>query len=83
MNSTITQYEYRITQAQYTIEGCTYTVYGLSVYRRDADNVSVLPVREIPNISLSRARTAELADRCNRLQPSLLHLDDILEDFLP
>lgn len=83
MNSTMTQYEYRVTQSRYTIEGCTYTVYGMSVYRRDHADCSALPVREIPNISLSRSKAAELADRCNRLQPSLIHLDDIIEDELP
>ena len=83
MNSTITQYEYRVTQSRHTIEGCTYTVYGMSIYQRDRADQPALLVREVPNISLSQARVAELVANCNRLQPSLIHLDDIVEDYLP
>ena len=83
MNNTITQYEYRVLQTQYTIQGRTYTVYGISVYEQAFDNSPIALVRKVPNISLSMSRVADLVERCNRLQPSPIHLDDIIEDFLP
>ena len=82
MNSTLTTYEYQVTESLCHIEGRTYTVYGIAICQRIAHR-PLVTVRVVPNISLSKARVSDLVDRCNRLQPSLHHLDDIIEDFLP
>jgi hypothetical protein len=83
MNSTVTTYEYQVSESQCRIEGRAYTVYGMAVYQQTSDPDSLIAVRTVPNISLSKTRVSDLVDRCNRLQPSLGHLDDIIEDFLP
>ena len=81
MNNTIARYDYRLSETVYIMDGRAYTVYGMTVHRNDGQDT--LPVRKIPNISLSMTRVSRLVETCNRLQPSLLHLDDILEDCLP
>ena len=83
MNNTVTQYDYRISVSLRTEEERTYTSYGISVYQNTPDESHPRLMRHIPDISLSLSRVAELVDRCNRLQPSLVHLDDLVEDCLP
>ena len=39
-------------------------------------------IRLIPNIACTSAHLSQLVEKCNRLQASLLHIDDIIYDFL-
>ena len=83
MNTTLTRYDYRISASRHVAEGRTYTAYGISVYQTIPPDPLPQLIRDIPDISQSLSRVATLVERCNRLQPSLVHLDDIVEDYLP
>ena len=38
--------------------------------------------RVLPDLSLSREKVEKLVESCNQLQLSLIHLSDVVEDFL-
>ena len=50
--------------------------YGIQItYENDTLHI-------IPNITCSSTQLAQLIEKCTRLQVSLLHIDDIIYDFL-
>lgn len=54
-----------------------YTAYGL-----DAVDSDGRILRSVPDLLLDRQRVMDLIDRCNALELSLIHLDDVIEDLL-
>ena len=40
------------------------------------------PIRVIKDVSPNKKRLCSLVNLLNKLQPSLIHIDDIIEDFL-
>lgn len=51
--------------------------YGIAVYSADGGIVA-----EVRDISTNGAAVADLVDKCNNLELSLLHLYDVIDDFL-
>ena len=56
------------------------TSYGIALCQTDA-GVPII-IRSVADLTTDRERVSSLVDRCNRLALSLIHLDDIIEDFL-
>ena len=58
-------------------DGVLYIAYGL-----DAVDADGRILRSVPDLLLDRHRVMDLIDRCNALELSLIHLDDVIEDLL-
>ena len=58
-------------------DGVLYIAYGL-----DAVDADGRILRSVPDVLLDRQRVMDLIDRCNALELSLIHLDDVIEDLL-
>ncbi len=46
------------------------------------DSISKLTIRIIPDISVNKAEIEKLIDQCNNLQLDIIHLNDVVLDFL-
>lgn len=58
-------------------DGVLYIAYGL-----DAVDSDGRILRSVPDLLIDRRRVMDLIDRCNALELSLIHLDDVIEDLL-
>lgn len=56
--------------------------YGVAVYADPATDGTVTVVASAHDLSGDKDRVTELVDKCNSLQLSLLHFDDVIDDFL-
>lgn len=73
---------YGITEEIYSIGTASRTSYGIAAYA-DADEDSLATiVAFIPDIISDKQSLSELVLLCNRLKLSLIHLNDVVEDFL-
>ncbi|MBQ9086459.1 MAG: hypothetical protein IJY47_04660 [Clostridia bacterium] len=70
------RFRYEITEEIHN--DCTQASYGIEVYEGET---GVL-ITSICDISCNRQRVVRLADQCNRLALSPIHLRDVIEDFL-
>lgn len=69
--------QYRTEKHRFNPENAApYESYCLCCYRDGA------PVLQIADLSLSGSSVERLAEQCNRLELSPLHLRDVVEDFL-
>ena len=73
------RYEYRVIE---TFCGeCGIATYGISVWlRQSGGNVEICSVKDV---SSNKGTVHQLAERCQRVQLSPIHLMDVIEDFLP
>ena len=55
-----------------------YSAYGIDAF----EVVSSTPTRSIPDISLEKEPLEKLIHLCNCLDLDIIHLDDVVEDFL-
>lgn len=53
-----------------------YTSYGIDILK------DCKPIRIIKDVSPNKKKLQKLVFLLNKLQPDLLHIDDIIEDFL-
>ena len=56
----------------------TYSSYGIDAFENFADAT----VRSIPDISFEKETLETLIHLCNCLNLDIIHLDDVIEDFL-
>lgn len=73
---------YGVAEDHYLLYGCERISYGLVVYADAASEGTASILASIPDISSDYAALAALAELCNRMGLSLIHLDDVVEDFL-
>ena len=55
-----------------------YTSYGIDVFNSQSNVL----IRSIPDISLEKGLLKNLISLCNDLQLDIIHLDDVVDDFL-
>lgn len=73
---------YEMIEETYSFEGNVRCSYGIAAYANaDTDGTATI-VASVHDITADRQALAELVSLCNRLEISLLHLDNIIEDFL-
>ncbi len=53
-----------------------YRAYGIDVFEENK------LIKTVKDISLERASLERLIHKCNLLNVSLIHIDDVLEDFM-
>ena len=73
---------YAVLDELHRVGGESRTSYGLAVYSDVATDGSACLVASFHDLSSSRPPLEALAERCNRLRPSLDHLPNIISDFL-
>ena len=72
---------YGITEEVYSLDTERRVSYGIAAYA-DAEDGTATIVASVHDITADRHALSELVELCNRLELSLLHLDDVIEDFL-
>ncbi len=69
------QAQYRLIISRKELEGRTYTCYGVALHFAGA-------TVEVEDLSLDRSAVEQLVERCNRLELSPLHFQEVLSDFM-
>ena len=73
---------YGISEEIYSLGKNSRTSYGIAAYADiDGDGTATI-VASVHDITSDKSRLTELVHQCNRLGLSLIHLDDVIEDFL-
>ena len=73
---------YGIVQELYAVETEHRISYGIVAYANMSEDGTTTIVASVRDISSDKHQVEELINLCNHLQLSLLHLDDVIEDFL-
>lgn len=73
---------YGITEETYTLNGESRKSYGIAVYADAEEDGSATILTSVRDITSEQERLAELVRKCNLLELSPIHLDDVIEDFL-
>ncbi len=55
--------------------------YGIAAYMTSSENERII-IASAKDLSSDRSRVLKLVHQCNRLHLSLMHFEDIIEDFL-
>ena len=79
MNMTIT---YGVTEEIYTLGAVSRRAFGIAAYADAEEDGTATIVAAVHDITDDRAKLEGLVAACNREGLSLVHLDDIVEDFL-
>ncbi len=73
---------YQMIEEEACLEGEKRTSYGIVAYA-DAENKGPFIIQTaIHDVSLEKEEPLDLVHTCNRLELSILHLYDVVEDFL-
>ena len=73
---------YGVSKEIYQLGKSKRTAYGLVAYADAKSEGTAIIVASARDITNYRDRAEELAAICNRLGLSLIHFDDVIEDFL-
>ena len=73
---------YGVIEGKYSLNGLTRTAFGIAVYSGpDIDDISNV-VLTISDITSDKAKLKSFVELCNRLELSLIHIFDAVDDFL-
>ncbi len=73
---------YGITEEHYTLENTVRCSYGIAAYvDADIDGTATI-LLSIRDISSDREKLSQLVRECNRSKLSVVHLGDVVDDFL-
>ena len=73
---------YGMTEERYFHGAESRVSYGIVAYADAKEDGSATIVAAVHDVTADRQALSELVALCNRLELSLLHLDDVIEDFL-
>ena len=73
---------YGIVEEMYTLGDESRISYGIVAYSNADEDKTATIVASIHDITNDKKRLAELVLLCNKLQLSVIHMNDIVEDFL-
>ena len=73
---------YAIAEEKYALGEEKRTSYGIIVYANAAQDGTATIVASVRDITSDKKRLKKLVDDCNRLELSIIHLPDVVEDFL-
>ncbi len=79
MTSTVT---YGITEGVYSLGTDSRTAYGIAAYADAEEDGTATVFWSVHDITSDKEKLKALADTCNRLKLSTIHLQDVIEDFL-
>ena len=73
---------YGITEEHYSLGEDSRTSYGIAAYAdADTDGTAMI-VASVHDITSDKQKLTELVLKCNRMELSVIHLYDVVEDFL-
>lgn len=72
---------YGVIEEKYTVGNHSRISYGIAAYADIEHNGTAIVVASVNDITSDRERITQLVDDCNRLNLSLIHLNDVVEDF--
>lgn len=73
---------YGVTEEFYCCGVSFRTSYGIAAYADANEDGTTTAVAAVHDITADKQTLSELVSQCNRLELSLIHLDDVIEDFL-
>lgn len=73
---------YAITEEKYTLGSESRTSYGIAAFVDAETSGTATIIYSIHDITSNKKRLLQLVDDCNRLELSIVHLSDVVEDFL-
>lgn len=73
---------YGVVEELYSLGEESRTSYGIAAYADSEIDGTATIVLSVCDICSDKQRLAELVDRCNRQELSILHLHDAVEEFL-
>ena len=73
---------YGITEEKYSVGNSSRVSYGIAAYAyADVDGTATV-VASVHDVTQDKQKLSELVDVCNRLELSVCHLSEVVEDFL-
>ena len=73
---------YGVVEEKYSLNGLTRTSFGIAVYSgSDIDDTSNV-VLTISDITSDKAKLKSFVELCNRLELSLIHIFEAVDDFI-
>ena len=73
---------YGISEEKYALGNESRTSYGIVAYADSEKNGTASIVASVNDITDDKDKLSAFADACNRCELSLVHLPDVVEDFL-
>ncbi len=73
---------YGVLKQEYELGGICRISYGIVVYDNSAEDDSAVIIDTIADVSEDYAKISELVGLCNENELSVLHIRDVIEDFL-
>lgn len=73
---------YGITEEKYTLGQQTRISYGIAAYSNSEIDGTATIIASVQDISEDREKLSRLVQTCNCLELSVIHLRDVIEDFL-
>ncbi len=73
---------YGLTEERYFLGADCRVSYGIVAYADAEDDGTVTIISSVHDVTEDKQALSELVELCNHLGLSLLHLDDVIEDFL-
>lgn len=73
---------YGITEEIYSLGTDRRVSYGIAAYANAEEDGTATIVASVHDITADRQSLSELVLSCNRSELSVVHLDDVIEDFL-
>ena len=73
---------YGITEEKYTLGQQTRTSYGIAAYSNSETDGTATVIASVHGISEDKEKLLKLVQTCNCLELSVIHLRDVIEDFL-
>ena len=78
----MTTVTYGITEEKYTLGQQTRVSYGIAAYSNPETDGTAGVIASVHDISEDREKLSKLVQTCNCLELSVVHLRDVIEDFL-
>lgn len=73
---------YGITEEKYTLGLQTRTSYGIAAYSNSETDGTAAVIASVHGICEDKEKLSKLVQTCNYLELSVVHLRDVIEDFL-
>ncbi|MBR2908223.1 MAG: hypothetical protein IKJ04_08180 [Clostridia bacterium] len=73
---------YGITEEIYSLNGKSRRAYGIAAYADAEQDGTATIIAAVRDVTADKQRLAALVQKCNLLEVSPIHLDDVIEDFL-
>lgn len=73
---------YGVTEESYSLGGECRTFYGIAAYAVSDDDKTATIILSVHDICAEKQKLTDLVEKCNCLKLSVIHLEDVIDDFL-